>query len=104
MIHPAVVVLVFENDDPAERLARISAGGVGHEAEHLDDPHAAFEIEIDGDRIDDHRLAGDELERDSPAARWKVFRSSSGVSVGETAATFCTGGGQARVWRPAIAS
>ena len=61
LVHLAVVVLILEDRDAAERFSRIGARRVRHEPKHLDDPQPAFEVVVDRDWIDHHRFAGDEL-------------------------------------------
>ena len=45
-------------------LDPLQAGGVGI-LQVLDDPEPAAVVELDGDRLADHRLGGDELDREA---------------------------------------
>ena len=71
LVHPAIVVRILEHHDPTERLVLVGGGDRVHVADHFDDPHAALWIEVDRNRVLNHRLAGDELD---PVARLKNER------------------------------
>jgi hypothetical protein len=62
LVHHAVAVGVLDHHDVVDRLVRVLAGRIRHETRHLEDPHAAVRIEVNRDRIDDERLAGNELD------------------------------------------
>ena len=62
LVHRPVVVGVLEDADAAGRLKLGRGWHVLHVAGHLDDPQAAARVPVDGHRLLDHRLAGDELE------------------------------------------
>ena len=57
-----VVVHVFEHDDAAGRPVFAFAVEVPHVAPHLDHPHTAVRVEVDGDGRLHERLGGDEMD------------------------------------------
>ena len=67
LVHLPVIVHVFEDDDPAGGIAFRGRGEIGHEPRHFDRPQPSVRIEVDQDRILDHRLRRDELE----AVAWR---------------------------------
>jgi hypothetical protein len=62
LVHRAVVVGVFEDDDSTDRIVLPGRLDVVHITRHLDDPEAAVGIPVDDDRILNERLARDQLE------------------------------------------
>ena len=61
LVHDAVAILIFQDDNVVDRLARVHRVRFGHEPGHLENPQPPVRIEIDGDGIHDQRLFGDEL-------------------------------------------
>jgi hypothetical protein len=62
LVHAAIVVRVFERGDRADGRVFADAVHIGHVSAHLDDPHSAIGRDADGYRVEQQRIARDNLD------------------------------------------